>query len=77
MEVDTAIEICASRIHAQPWSPMTRIAFRFCLVYFGLYCLGTQIINSVLAVPKVDVPDWGTLWPVRPLIFWVGAHLSA
>src|SRR4029077_3278140 len=53
----------------------SRVAFRFCFIYFGLYCLGTQIINSVLAVPKIEVPDWGTLWPVRPLVFWVGVHV--
>ena len=30
---------------------------------------------SVLVIPKVDVPDWATLPPVRAVVFWVGAHV--
>src|SRR5258707_4177 len=79
MHVEVALEPQSVQLARQavrsPWSPSARVAFRFCFVYFGLYCLGTQIINSVLAVPKIEVPDWGTLWPIRPMVFWVGAQL--
>jgi len=36
---------------------LRRIAFRFCVVYFGLYCLVSQIINSVLVIPKDRAQD--------------------
>ena len=57
------------------WSPLSLIAFRLCFVYFGLYCLSTQIILSVLVIPKVDLSDPATLPPIRAIVFWMGAHL--
>jgi hypothetical protein len=59
----------------QRWSALSLGAFRFCFVYFGLFCFSTQIINCVLAVPKIEVPDPATLPPFRPAIMWVGAHV--
>ena len=52
------------------WSPALRIAFRFWLMYLGLYCLSTQIITN-----GTDLPDPATLWPLRPMIFWTAAHI--
>ena len=75
MEVAIALDSQSSQSTLKASSPLSRIAFRLSIVYFSLYCLGNQIINSVFPIPKVDVPDWGTLWPLRPLIFWIGAHL--
>ncbi|HUO14080.1 MAG TPA: DoxX family protein [Verrucomicrobiae bacterium] len=62
---------------AQPtkWSWTTRVAFRFCFVYFGVYCLCTQIITSFVPVPSFDVPDPSTFWPIRPIVFWTAAHI--
>ena len=57
------------------WSSGTRVAFRFCFVYFGLYCLATQIITGLVPLPNVDIPDPATFWPVRPVILWVAAHV--
>ena len=59
---------------APRWSLATRVAFRFCFVYFGLYCLTTQILGSLVTNPEVDVPDPSTLWPMRQIIFWTAAH---
>src|SRR5579859_5846930 len=53
------------------WSPALRIAFRFWMVYLGLYCLATQIITN-----GTDFPDPATLWPLRPVISWTAAHIS-
>ncbi len=53
----------------------SRIAFRFCFVYFGLFCLATQILGTMFPIPKVDIPDPGTLWPLRQITFWTAAHL--
>src|SRR5713226_5563151 len=60
------------------WSPALRIAFRFWLVYLGLYCLATQIIPGLFTVTGgtgAAFPDPATLWPLRPVIFWTGAHI--
>ncbi len=72
----TMVESAPAQAAAEErWSLAARIAFRFSVVYFGLYCIGTQIINSVFPIPKVETPDWTTLWPVRPLVFWVAEHV--
>jgi hypothetical protein len=58
------------------WSPALRIAFRFCVAYLGLFCLATQIITSLFSATQgADIPDPGTLWPLRPLVFWTAAHI--
>ncbi|MFZ1006963.1 MAG: hypothetical protein WAN65_09010, partial [Candidatus Sulfotelmatobacter sp.] len=58
------------------WSPALRIAFRFWLVYLGLYCLATQIITSLFTPTEGAVfPDLATRWPLRPVIFWTAAHI--
>ena len=60
------------------WSPTLRIAFRFSMVYLGLYCLVTQITTSLFTFTAANAgyfPDPATLWPLRPVISWVGAHI--
>ncbi|KAA6462071.1 DoxX family protein [Acidobacteria bacterium AB60] len=71
----TAAEIVTSRATNQPWPLLSRIGFRFCLIYFGLFCLLGQIINAIFPIPKVDIPDLGTVWPIRRAVFWVGTHV--
>jgi hypothetical protein len=61
---------------ASQWSAAALIVFRFCVLYLGLYCLTTQIITSLFSATQgADLPDPGTLWPFRPLVFWTAAHL--
>jgi hypothetical protein len=60
------------------WSPALRIAFRFWMVYLGLYCLATEILPGLLTAAGgsgADLPDPATLWPLRPVIFWTAAHI--
>ena len=57
------------------WSLTSRVAFRARFIYFGLFCLTTQILASLFPIPKVDVPDPGTLPPMRQIVFWTAAHL--
>ena len=47
------------------WSPALRIAFRFWMVYLGLYCLSTQIVTSLFNTVGAgrNFPDPATLWP--------------
>ena len=62
------------QLNIPSWSPALRIAFRFSLVYLGLYCLATQIIaNLFTAFGKRS--DLATLWPLRPVISWTAAHI--
>jgi len=53
------------------WSPLTRIAFRFAFVYFGLFCLSTQIAGSLFQVPFGSFRGFGLLWPMRPITLWI------
>jgi len=59
----------------QYWKLATRVAFRFCFVYFGLYCVLTQISVGLVPLPSVDIPDPGTLWPLRLIVSWTAAHV--
>jgi uncharacterized membrane protein YphA (DoxX/SURF4 family) len=60
---------------AQRWSLTTRVAFRLCFVYFGLFCISTQIFGGLFPIPKVDIPDLQSVWPIRPIVLWVAAHI--
>ena len=53
----------------------SRVAFRFCVVYFGLYCLLTQIPGGLLPLPNLDIPDPSTLWPTRQIVTWTATHV--
>ncbi len=57
------------------WRPATRVAFRFCFVYFGLYCLLTQISAALVPLPNVDIPDPSMFWPMRPIVIWTASHV--
>jgi uncharacterized membrane protein YphA (DoxX/SURF4 family) len=54
----------------QTWSWFTRFAFRFCFVYFVLFCLCTQLFSGLFFLPGLAI-----LPPVRQLVFWFAAHL--
>jgi uncharacterized membrane protein YphA (DoxX/SURF4 family) len=57
------------------WSVGRRVAFRFCFVYLGLFCLNEQILGGLFPIPKVDFPDLATLWPMRQIVFLTAAHI--
>jgi hypothetical protein len=61
---------------ARPWRVGTRIAFRFCFVYFGLFCLTFAQITVVYAgVLARWFPDHAVLWQMvllDPVTGWVG-----
>lgn len=62
--------------HAEAsWSPATRIAFRFCVLYFGLYVLMTQMLAGMLPNPWFRVPVLAQQLPMRALVLWVGNNL--
>jgi hypothetical protein len=57
------------------WRLATRIAFRFVFLYFVSYIAVTQVLASIVPIPKIDVPDPGTLPPLRSAIVWVAKHV--
>jgi hypothetical protein len=58
------------------WSPLTRVAFRFTFVYFGLFCLlFAQILYMFTGAIGLLLPDSAVLWQMltlAPLWAWVG-----
>ena len=68
-------EECSVPEVPQRWSAATRVAFRFCFVYFGLYCLLNQILTSFVPLPSVEIPDLSTLPPLRNVVLWTGRHI--
>ena len=59
---------------APVWRPATRIAFRFCLIYFGLFAFGTQILTGFIGVPALqDLPQLAAVPPMRNVVLWTGS----
>src|SRR5215471_2174086 len=75
--VDTLVATCPVQEDAatQAWSFATRLAFRFCFVYFGLYCVGTQIFSGLIPFVDLEIPDLSTKWPVKQIVTWVAVHI--
>jgi uncharacterized membrane protein YphA (DoxX/SURF4 family) len=57
------------------WTIASRIVFRFCFVYFGLFCLLTQISGGLLPIPNFEIPDPSTLWPTSQIVTWTALHV--
>ena len=51
------------------------VVFRFCVVYFSLYSLATQIIGGVILTPWFSFPALGTSWPMREITEWLAEHV--
>jgi hypothetical protein len=56
------------------WSLATRVIFRLCFVYFTLFCVSNQILGGVIPA-NVDIPELGTVWPMRQITLWTAAHV--
>jgi hypothetical protein len=57
------------------WSRGLRVTFRFSFVYFGLFCMYTQIFGGLISIPKMESIDPSSLWPMRQIVFWTSAHI--
>jgi hypothetical protein len=57
------------------WSNAKRVAFRFCFLYFGLYCFYTQISTALISIPNMEIGDPSAFWPMRQIVFWIAAHI--
>jgi hypothetical protein len=76
-ETDPADPAAAAR--PQPWPEVTKIAFRFCFLYFGLFCLlFAQITFAFLGIVGHWLPESAVLWQLAvldPVLGWVGSHV--
>jgi uncharacterized membrane protein YphA (DoxX/SURF4 family) len=58
------------------WPLVSRIAFRFCLVYFTLFCLSNQILLGLFPFPNsFSIPDLSSRGFVRNTVSWTAAHV--
>ena len=71
----TGIEPGRQDPQAPRWTPATLIAFRFGLVYLGLFCLATQISGSMIPNLTFSYRGLGRLWPMRDVTHWVAASV--
>jgi hypothetical protein len=70
-----SIAVAAEASPDAPWSPAARLAFRFFVVYLGLFALATQISGSLFPNPSVSYRGLGRLWPMRDITTWVGQRV--
>jgi hypothetical protein len=70
-----AVDSPAIERSAPRWSLTTRIVFRFCLIYFGVYVVTTQMLPALLVLPVGEFPDLNVIPPVRPVVSWVAVHV--
>ncbi|MBF6065971.1 DoxX family protein [Nocardia terpenica] len=61
------------------WSPATRVAFRFCFVYFLSFCLSVELVTVWWGgFLTKDAGERVIGWESRqlsPIVAWVGAHV--
>jgi hypothetical protein len=58
------------------WNVVTRIAFRFGVIYFGIYILTTQMASGLLPVPSLRVPELSKRAPLSALVHMTGNALG-
>ncbi len=57
------------------WTLLMRVTFRFCFIYFALYCITTKIAGGLILLPDRSISSLGIVWPLREITFWVGASI--
>lgn len=61
------------------WHVVTRVAFRFCVAYFGLFCLlFPQIMFVLTGIAARVLPPEAVVWQMsmlEPVTEWVGRHV--
>src|SRR5262245_58270810 len=71
----TAIAVATSATKTLRWSLTSRIAFRFSVIYFGLYVLISQMLGGLLVPGSTDFPSLQELPPLKHLVTWTAAHV--
>jgi hypothetical protein len=60
---------------APRWNLATRLAFRFCVIYFGAYVVTTQMWGSLVILPKGNVPSAGQIPWIRDAVTWIATRM--
>ncbi len=62
-----------AKVRSERWPLLQRLAFRFFVLYFGLFCLLNQPLPVLLPMLKLE---YAYMYPpFRQIIFWTGAHV--
>jgi len=77
MRTQTQVEETQQTSQIPHWNIGTRIGFRFCLVYLGLFVLyfSPASLQYLLFVKHESPFVLGGVWPMRQIVFWAGAHV--
>jgi hypothetical protein len=57
------------------WRLATKIAFRFCVLYFVLYVVCTQMLRGLLNLPIPVRLNFGVVPPVSTAVMWIIRHV--
>jgi hypothetical protein len=74
----TTIDLETSAPATARWNQITRVAFRFCFVYFGLYVLTTQMLSGLLVIPNWpswEMPSLEELPPFKTIVTWTAVDV--
>ena len=75
MAAESRIAQIPQDVRLAAWSLACRVAFRFCFLYLGLFCVANAL-GGVLPILRADDEiGLGTLWPMREVTFWTAAHI--
>jgi len=77
IEPPEAAPVAVKDDQAVRWSLGARIAFRFRVLYFGLYVLTTQMLAGLLILPfdGVSLPNLGPTGAMKGLVSWTATHV--
>src|SRR5215831_9255327 len=76
-EAATSIQVLSPSAapESAPWNVVTRVAFRFWFVYFGLYVLFTQMFGALLPLPIGFIPQPGRREWSHAVVAWAASHV--
>jgi hypothetical protein len=77
MSTETQVEEMQQASQVPCWNVPTRIAFRFCFVYLGLFVLYfcPVWLQYLLFLNRHSPLVLGGVWPMRQMVFWASAHI--
>ncbi len=75
----TGVADSGAETRPRPWPTVTKIAFRFCFLYFGLFCLlFAQITFAFFGIIGEWLPKLAVMWQMAvlgPAVQWVGREV--
>jgi hypothetical protein len=79
VDFDTQLVTAPPAVALEPpvrWRLATRVAFRFCGLYFTLYVISTQMVSALLPLPVGNgVPPLESFTATQKVVSWAATHL--